>query len=127
EKMLEQFPMLDTHTDFNQRQIKTSLGNTIRVLEPIVILDEGHKATSQLSQEMLASYNPRAIIEFTATPHPLSNIVVKITGKQLLDEQMVKLPLNVRNVENAPWEDALSAAIVRLIELQEAAKLYGST
>ena len=125
EKMLEQFPMLDTHTDFNQRQIKTSLGNTIRVLEPIVILDEGHRAKSLLSQETLARFNPRAIIEFTATPHEQSNVLVKITGKQLLDEQMVKLPLNVKNVENAPWNDALSAAIVRLVELQEAAKKYG--
>jgi type III restriction enzyme len=126
-KMLEQFPMLDVHTDFDQKQIKTSLGNTIRILEPIVILDEGHRAKSLLSQETLARFNPRAIIEFTATPHPQSNILVKITGKQLLDEHMVKLPLNVRNVENAPWEDALSAAIVRLVELQEAAKKYGST
>jgi type III restriction enzyme len=125
-KMLEQYPMLDTHTDFDQKQIKTSLGNTIRILEPIVILDEGHKATSQLSQQMLAAYNPRAIIEFTATPHPLSNIVEKITGKQLLDEKMVKLPLHVRNVENSEWQDTLSDAITRLNELNEAAKKYGS-
>ncbi len=125
-KMLEQFPMLDVHTDFEQKQIKTSLGNTIRILEPIVILDEGHRAKSLLSQETLARFNPRAIIEFTATPHELSNVLVKITGKQLLDEQMVKLPLHVKNVENSDWKDTLSAAITRLNELHESAKKYGA-
>ena len=124
EKLLQHYPMLDTHTDFNQRQIKTSLGNTIRLLEPIVILDEGHRARSKNMQETLARFNPRAIIEFTATPHEASNILVKITGKQLLDEEMIKLPLNVKNVANAEWEDTLSSAIVRLNELKEAAEKY---
>jgi type III restriction enzyme len=125
-KMLEHYPMLDVHTDFYQKQIKTSLGNTIRILEPIVILDEGHRAKSLLSQETLARFNPRAIIEFTATPHELSNVLVRITGKQLLDENMVKLPLHVKNVENAEWKDTLSTAIARLTELHEAAKKYGA-
>jgi type III restriction enzyme len=124
EKMLEEYPMLDTHTDFNQRQIKSSLGNAIRVCEPIIILDEGHRARSLNMQETLARFNPRAIIEFTATPHEASNILEKITGKQLLEEQMVKLPLNVKNVENADWKDTLSAAIVRLNEISESAKKY---
>lgn len=127
EKMLERYPMLDTHTDFNLRQIKTSLGNTIRLLEPIVILDEGHRAKSLLMQEALARFNPRAIIEFTATPHEGSNVLVKITGKQLLAEEMVKLPINVKNVENADWKDTLSAAIERLNELKKIAEKYEET
>lgn len=121
---LKRFPMLDTHTDFDQKQIVTSLGNTIRILNPIVILDEGHRAKSTLAQETLAKFNPRAIIEFTATPHETSNVLVRITGKQLLNEQMVKLPLNVNNVQNADWKDTLSKAINRLNELQEAANHY---
>ncbi len=124
EELLKEYPMLESHEFIGQRQVTTSLGNTIRILSPIVILDEGHRARSLLMQETLAQFNPRAIIEFTATPHPQSNILVKITGKQLLDEEMVKLPLNVKNVENAPWHDALSAAIERLNELQESAKTH---
>ncbi|HEY6171583.1 MAG TPA: DEAD/DEAH box helicase family protein [Candidatus Kapabacteria bacterium] len=124
EKMLERFPMLDTHTDFNLRQIKTSLGNTIRILEPVIILDEGHRARSLNMQETLARFNPRAIIEFTATPHEASNVLVKITGKQLLEEEMVKLPLNVKNIGNGEWIDTLSAAITRLNELKEEAEKY---
>jgi type III restriction enzyme len=124
EELLKTYPMLDTHTDFNLRQIKSSLGNTIRILEPVVILDEGHRAKSLLAQETLARFNPRAIIEFTATPHEASNVLVKITGKQLLDEHMVKLPLNVKNVENADWRDTLSTAIARLDELKHQAEKY---
>ncbi len=127
EKLLKQYPMLDTHTDFNLRQIKSSLGNTIRILEPIVILDEGHRAKSLLMQEALARFNPRAIIEFTATPHEASNVLVKITGKQLLVEEMVKLPINIKNVENTDWRDTLSAAIARLSELKKAADKYEET
>ncbi len=124
EEMLKQYPMMDTHTDFHLRQIKSSLGNTIRLLEPVIILDEGHRARSLNMQETLARFNPRAIIEFSATPHEQSNVLVKITGQQLLKEQMVKLPINVKNVENADWKDTLSSAIVRLNELRESAKKY---
>jgi type III restriction enzyme len=124
EQMLAEYPMLDTHTDFDLRQIKSSLGNTIRVLEPVIILDEGHRAKSLNMQETLARFNPRAIIEFSATPHEQSNVLVRITGQQLLKEQMVKLPINVKNVENAEWRDTLSASIVRLNELRESAKKY---
>jgi type III restriction enzyme len=37
------------------RQVKTSLGNTIRVLEPLIILDEGHKAYSAQGVRLKAS------------------------------------------------------------------------
>ena len=43
-------PNLDTfekENGFWGRQIKTSLGNTLRLLEPLIILDEGHKAYSE--------------------------------------------------------------------------------
>ena len=35
------------------RQVKTSLGNTLRLLEPLIILDEGHKAYSEHAQDTL--------------------------------------------------------------------------
>jgi type III restriction enzyme len=44
-KLLERFPNLDAFGDGKgllQRQVKTSLGNTLRILSPIIILDEGH-------------------------------------------------------------------------------------
>ena len=47
------------------RQIKTSLGNTIRVLEPLIILDEGHKAYSEQAQSTLRNLNPCMIVELS--------------------------------------------------------------
>jgi type III restriction enzyme len=47
--LLARIPILETFEKadaFWGRQIKTSLGNTIRLLEPLIILDEGHKAYS---------------------------------------------------------------------------------
>ncbi|MDP2989120.1 MAG: DEAD/DEAH box helicase family protein, partial [Kiritimatiellota bacterium] len=47
EATLKRFPNLDTYekqSGFWGRQIKTSLGNTLRTLSPLIILDEGHKA-----------------------------------------------------------------------------------
>src|SRR2546430_17219297 len=45
-RLLERIPILETFEKedaFWGRQVKTSLGNTIRLLEPLIILDEGHK------------------------------------------------------------------------------------
>ena len=49
EKLLKRVQNLETFAKadaFWGRQVKTSLGNTIRLLEPLIILDEGHKAYS---------------------------------------------------------------------------------
>src|SRR5438132_569486 len=48
--VLNEVPNLDTFDQdgFHKREIKTSLGNTLRLLSPLIILDEGQKAYSQL-------------------------------------------------------------------------------
>ncbi len=49
EALLKRYPNLDTYenvSEFWGKQIKTSLGNTLRLLSPLIILDEGHKAYS---------------------------------------------------------------------------------
>ncbi len=111
---------------FSQRQIKDSLGNVIRLLRPVIILDESHRAKSDLQVRTLAGFNPSAIVEFTATPHKSSNVLVRITGKQLLAEDMVKLPINVQNVEHVEWRDTLLAARKQLDHLKELAQKYES-
>ncbi|WP_347239368.1 DEAD/DEAH box helicase family protein [Phormidium sp. FACHB-1136] len=59
--LLEKFSNLDC---FGERysllggQIKTSLGNTLRILKPIIIIDEGHKAYSKNAQDTILNFNP---------------------------------------------------------------------
>ena len=78
-KLLERVPNLETFEaadPFWGSQVKTSLGNTIRLLEPLIILDEGHKAYSAQAQDTLRNLNPCMIVELSATPPKESNKLV---------------------------------------------------
>jgi type III restriction enzyme len=126
-KLLEAIPNLDTFESvdpFWGRQVKTSLGNTIRLLEPLIILDEGHKAYSQQAQNTLANLNPSMIVELSATPPKEANKLVEITGKELLQEEMIKLDLHVVNRSSTNWRDTIRAAMERRDELEEKAREY---
>lgn len=47
---------------------ETALIQVIRKLNPVVIVDESHHATSKLSKEMLQNFNPSFVLDLTATP-----------------------------------------------------------
>jgi len=84
--LLDKVSNLDTfesESGFWGKQIKTSLGNTFRLLNPIVILDEGHKAYSEIAQDTLRGFNPCMVVELSATPPKASNVLVDITGIEL--------------------------------------------
>jgi restriction endonuclease len=49
-------------------QIKFSFVNLMAFHRPLVIVDEAHKAGTNLSFDMLAALRPSCIVEFTATP-----------------------------------------------------------
>jgi type III restriction enzyme len=107
--LLARCPNLDTfgkESGFFEKQVKTSLGNVIRILKPLVILDEGHKAKQELAQETLKGFNPSIVIELTATPK-LTNILVNIPGRDLLHEEMIKLDLHISNIPSQNWKDAM--------------------
>ena len=88
---------------------ETSLVNAISVLNPIVIVDESHHAAGQLSVEMLKNFNPRFILDLTATPRANSNIIAFAEASELKKENMVKLPLVVFN--RADRKDVMFDAI----------------
>ena len=60
-------------------QIKTSLGNTLKTLKPLVVIDEGHRAYGEQARNTVRNFNPSFILELSATPPPNSNELVKIT------------------------------------------------
>ncbi len=99
--------------------IRYSFANLCHLRRPLMIVDEAHKAVTGLSREMQARVNPCAIVEFTATPHPKSNILHSVSAMELKDAQMIKLP--VRLEEHADWESAVTGAILKRAELAEAA------
>ncbi len=103
------FPNLDTfesESGFFKQQIKTSLGNTLRMLRPLVIVDEGQKASRDLARGTVEEFNPCLLLELSATPPPLANVLVDIRGQALADEGMVKLDLHIDNGAGAHWQDS---------------------
>ena len=76
---------------------ETALIQVIRALNPVVIVDESHHATSKLSVEMLQNFNPCFVLDLTATPKKNSNIISFVDAAQLKKANMVKLPVIVYN------------------------------
>ena len=126
-RLLKQFPNLDYFDDegsFFPRQVKTSLGNTLRLLSPIIILDEGHKAYSDTAQGTLRGFNPVIIVELSATPLEKSNVLVDIKGAELNRKEMIKLDLHITNKASIDWKDTLLSSIERRALLEQKAREY---
>ncbi len=127
EALLKLVPNLDCFTMpggiFNT-QIKTSLGNTLKVLKPLVIIDEGHKAYSEGARSTVRNFNPSFILELSATPPPNSNELVKITGRELHEEEMIKLDIHLINKTNLDWKNTMLASFQKLNELETKAKEF---
>lgn len=126
-ELLERVPNLDTfaHESFvGQHLIKTSLGNTLRLLRPVIILDEGHKAYSSVAQETLLGFNPTFILELSATPPGNSNVLVDISGQEVHRAGMIKLDIHLHIKSSPDWRDTLRASHEHRVALERSAWLY---
>lgn len=120
-KLKEQIRNLDMLVEdpaSGQYLAKTSVANLVRLCKPAVILDEGHKATSSLARQTIEGFNASLVVELSATPKSVRtaegefrpNIICKVSGKELLDEEMIKLPLNIATSGQKDWKDVLTQA-----------------
>lgn len=110
--------------------VKSSLGNALRLLRPIVVIDEGHHAYSETALKTIDGFNPSFMLELSATPRVAagaggsgSNILVDVRGTDLDDAEMIKLPIHVDVTPRPDWQSCLAAAVARLDELQREADL----
>ena len=91
---------------------------------PLVIVDEAHKAGTNLSFDMLAALKPACVVEFTATPntdaHNGSNVLYRASAAEVKDAQMIKLPIVL--TEHPDWRAAVHDAIETQARLAETAK-----
>ncbi len=113
------------------RLIKQSLFNVLKLLRPTVILDEAHKAYGskvENNREFVKAVNrlnPRFVLELSATPQlGISNILVNISGTALKEEEMIKIPIQLRNFTNSTWKYTLVQAKTERDKLEEAAKKF---
>ena len=99
--------------------VNRSFVNVMRLWKPFVILDEAHHTETRLSYEILDIFNADFILQLTATPKDVSNVLIKITAQSLKDENMIKIPINIDN--SARWQDAVEKSIQKRDELQQCA------
>ena len=98
----------------------TSLFQVINNLNPVVIVDESHRATSPLSLAMLRNFNPSFTLSLTATPSESANILTHVRATELKAEQMVKLPVLV--VNRSSQTEVIADAIDLRASLEDKAK-----
>lgn len=128
--LLTKIPNLSAYADQDPRNlgsiIQDSLGNVLRLIRPIVVMDEGHRAYSQKALETVYGFNPSFVIELSATPKDrpsdrpphYANWLVDVRGKDLADEEMIKLPINVKVKAGDDWRDCLRESLELLNNLQ---------
>lgn len=115
--------------------VKDSLGNALRLIRPVVVLDEGHRAISDLAFRTLYGFNPCFVLELTATPQDVrprggrnpragryANVLIEVTGRELDREGMIKMPLNLDPRQGNDWKATLNAALARLQALDAEAR-----
>lgn len=139
-KVLEATPNLDAYgkageADAFWPMVKDSLGNALRLIRPVVVMDEGHRAISELAFATLYGFNPCFVLELTATPKDVAatggknpraarpaNVLVEVLGTELDREGMIKMPLNLDSRQGSDWRATLAAALERLNALDREAQ-----
>ncbi len=141
-RMRNEYPDLECHKKTGL--VMQSLFNVFKMLRPIVILDEAHKAYGARRPEANAEFarsinrlDPRMVIELSATPNRgISNLLVDIDGTALKQEEMIKLPVQVKsnfrkNAETTSWRDdwqyTLQQAVAELEQLNTEAEALENT
>jgi len=126
-ELLKRIPNLDCFGSAGEvfdAQIKTSLGNTLKLLKPLIIIDEGHRAYGENARNTIQNFNPSFILELSATPPAQSNELVKITGRELHQEEMIKLDIHLINKTSTDWHATVLATLEKLNELENQARIY---
>jgi type III restriction enzyme len=109
--------------------IKDSLGNVMRLLRPMVVIDEGHHSYTDTALKTIDGFNPSFVLELSATPRVAkrpgehgANILVDIHGTDLERAEMIKLPINVDVRPWPDWQSCLAASFGKLEELEREAR-----
>ena len=91
-----------------------------------MILDEAHKAYRGGGQEyagIINKFNPSMVVEMSATPNPnISNLLVDVSGNDLWNEEMIKMPIHLNIQTDPDWKHLLDTVHARLRQLEDDAK-----
>jgi type III restriction enzyme len=92
-------------------------------------LDQVHHVLGNMPAGTDIEKRNRALIAFALltgarVPARTANVLVEIAGRELEQEGMIKLPLNVQPIQSTDWQDALRASLDRVNALDASAKAY---
>lgn len=91
-------------------QPRYSLANWLALHQPLLVVDEAHNTKTDRSFEALKRLNPSAILELTATPIPhKTNVLYHVSAQELQAEDMIKLPITLREHPDG-WQAAVFGA-----------------
>jgi len=92
-------------------QPRWSLANWLAIHAPIVIVDEAHNNSTDLSFRTLKRINPKLVLELTATPlAKKTNVLFHVSAQELQAENMIKLPIVLMEHKDG-WEAAVFDAV----------------
>lgn len=112
-------PDLERDEKKKRKPIKFSFINLLHLCRPLVIVDEAHNNTSDLSTEIMGRIRPSCVIEFTATPAANSNILWHASAGDLYAANMIKLPIEL--TQHATWQEAVHSVVQERQKLAELA------
>ncbi len=124
-ELVAKIPNLDRIEDplFDKMQIKTSLGNIIRTLNPLIIVDEFHTMFTDNAVSTLNGLNPSIIIGLSATPKRGMNIVSSVSGRELKEADMIKLDMHlIPASRHGDWQTMLAGVKQKRDELEKEAR-----
>ena len=127
-RLLNDYPDLERTSE--DGPVKRSLFNVFKMLRPVVVLDEAHKAygarnpaANEEFARAVSRLDPSLVIELSATPNRgISNLLVDVTGVELKNEEMIKLPVQVVSFSGAEWQYTLGQAHDELERLDAEAR-----
>lgn len=111
---------LATFSPLFEANEEISVSGVIKRLHPVVVVDESHNCETKLSVEMLTDLEPSFVLDLTATPRKNSNIISFVDAMELKRENMVKLPVIVKNHDNK--NEVIASALELRRRLEEDAK-----
>lgn len=94
--------------------VRHSLANLLRYKRALFVIDEGHRAYTDLARKALNDLNPCFVLELTATPDTdghQSNVLCSVSGVDLKSAELIKLPINVNAMIGQTWQQAVELAL----------------
>lgn len=106
----------DNERDYNLSHIIQNTVEEGRLI--MLVIDESHHAAkSEISQGLIAMFNPKITVEVSATPHMQGNEKVKVYREKVIDDGMIKKRISI----NPGFKNLIKGVKVGSIEVESEA------